>query len=332
MKILAYSVGEYEVPLLQKASASRHQLTLLTESLTPETAPRAQGYDAVLVFTTDDASAPVLQRLHEAGVRYLVTRSAGTDHIDLPAAERLGLRVASVPRYSPHAIAEHAVGMMLALGRHLIRSTDNARRFDFALTKEMVGFELHGKTAGIAGFGKIGAVAARILSGFGCRVLAYDLFPEQAAQHAESPVEFVELPVLLTESDVLSVHLPLTDATRGLFNAETFGQMKRGAMLINTGRGGVLDTRHALKALQSGQLGYLGIDVYEHERGLFFGDHSDEKQHDPLLASLLALDNVLVTGHQGFLTHEALEAIAQQAIGHLDRWKQETAASLPRPS
>jgi D-lactate dehydrogenase len=320
MNIYAYSVGSFEKSLL-RAAADRHTLRLSEEGLSPETAERARGYEAVLIFGTDDASAPSLEALHRVGVRYLVTRSAGTDHVDLDAARRLKLKVASIPSYSPHAIAEHAVGLMLALGRRLIRSAERTRQFNFELTPDLVGFELHGKTVGIAGFGKIGAIVAEILRGFGARVLAYDLHPAEARKLTDAPVRFVGLDTLLRRSDVVSIHLPLTDQTRGLFGAGTFRKMKRGAMLINTGRGGVLDTEAARQALESGQLGYLGLDVYEHEHGLFFEDHSARRRTpDPLLAALMERDNVLVTGHQAFLTEEAIEAIARQSIAHLDRW------------
>lgn len=324
MNVFAYSVGTYETPLLRDAAADRHALTISEESLNRKTAALAKGHEAVLIFGTDDASAPVLEALRAAGVRYLVTRSAGTNHIDESAAKRLKIKVASIPSYSPHAIAEHAVGMMLALGRRLVRSADRTKHFNFELTPELVGFELKGKTVGIAGFGKIGSVVADILHGFGSKLLAYDLAPDEARQLTDTPVRFVRMDTLLRQSDVISIHLPLTDDTQGLFGAKTFEKMKPGAMVINTGRGPVLDTQAALDALKSGQLGYLGIDVYEHEHGLFFEDHSRSRNRDPLLTELMELDNVLVTAHQAFLTQEALEAIARQSIAHLDRWDRGT--------
>lgn len=319
MKAIAFSVGSFEESLLQNTN---HELTLVTDRLSIQTADQATGYKAVLIFGTDDASPPVLKRLHQLGIRYLLTRSAGTDHIDQATADELGIDVKSIPAYSPGAIAEYAVALMLALGRHLKEATDKARQFDFKLTQQVVGFELRGKTVGIAGYGNIGQALAHILTGFGCHLLAYDAKPEAAQSESELPIKFVSLDDLLTHSDIISLHLPLTEQTQGLFNRDTLGRMKRGAMLINTGRGATLNTTDALEALRSGQLGYLGIDVYEHEHGLFFEDRSDSTNPDPLIDTLLSLPNVLVTGHQAFLTREALEEIARQSMTILSDWDQ----------
>lgn len=321
MRAIAFSVGEYEEPLLREANHDRHELTLLTDRLGVDTVMRADGYQAVLIFGKDDASEATLKKLADLNVRYLLTRSAGTDHIDTDAAERLGITVRNIPRYSPSAIAEHAVALMLALGRHLIETTDNVRRFNFMLTKNLVGFELNGKTAGIAGYGQIGQVVAKILTGFGCTVLAFDSKPRDAQDESEVPVEMVSLDELLKRSDVVSLHLPLTDETEGMFNADAFGQMKPGAMLINTGRGAVVNTQDAIDALKSGQLGYLGIDVYENEHDLFYEDKSGTGQRDPLLDELLSLPNAMVTGHQAFLTQEALESMTNQSIEILTDWE-----------
>lgn len=321
MKAIAFSVGEYEEPLLRDANHDRHDLTLLPDQLTTDTVGRVEGYDAVLIFGKDDASEAVLTKLSELGINHLLTRSAGTDHVDTDAAERLGIAVKNIPKYSPSAIAEHAVALMLALGRHLIEATDNARRFDFELTNELVGFELNGKTAGIAGYGKIGQVVAKILTGFGCTVLAFDSKPADAQDESEVAVEMVDMDDLLKRSDIISLHLPLTDDTEGMFNADTFGKMKPGAMLINTGRGAVVNTKDAIDALKSGQLGYLGIDVYENEQDLFFEDKSGTGKRDPLIEELLRLPNAMVTGHQAFLTQEALTSMAKQSIDILTDWE-----------
>lgn len=318
MKAIAFSVGAFEEPFLRDTI---HDLTLVENRLGPDTVDQANGYQAVLIFGTDDASRPVLTRLHQLGIRYLLTRSAGTDHIDQLTADELGIDVKSIPAYSPGAIAEYAVALMLALGRHLRQATDNARQFDFKLTQQLVGFELREKTVGIAGYGNIGQALATILRGFGCQLLAYDTKPDPAQLESPVPIEFVSLDELLTRSDIISLHLPLTDQTQGLFNTETLNRMKRGGMMINTGRGAVLKTTDALGALKSGQLGYLGIDVYEHEHGLFFEDHSDSGTVDPLVAELLDLPNVLVTGHQAFLTREALQAIASESMTILSDWE-----------
>lgn len=320
MKAIAFSVGEYEDQLLRDANHDQHDLTLLPDRLTLNTVGRAEGYEAVLIFGQDDASEAMLRKLGELGINRLLTRSAGVDHIDTDAAERLGIAVKNIPKYSPSAIAEHAVALMLALGRHLIEATDNARRFDFALTNELVGFELNGKTAGIAGYGTIGQVVAKILTGFGCTVLAFDNKPADAQTKSAVPVEMVDMDELLKRSDIISLHLPLTDDTKGMFNADTFGKMKPGAMLINTGRGAVMNTKDAIDALKSGQLGFLGIDVYENEQNLFYEDKSGAGERDPLMEELLRLPHAMVTGHQAFLTHEALTSMAKQSIEILTDW------------
>jgi D-lactate dehydrogenase len=321
MKAIAFYVEAYEEPLLRGAGHDQHELTLLPDPLGEETADRAAGHEAILISGKDDASAAVLEKLGALGVRFIVTRSAGTDHIDAEAAERLGITVKNIPRYSPNAIAEHAVALMLALGRHLIETTDRIRRFNFTLTNELVGFELDGKTAGIVGYGNIGQVLAKILTGFGCTVLAFDNKPDQAQRESAVPVEMVPLDDLLERSDVVSLHLPLSEKTKGLFNARTFAKMKPGAMLINTGRGALVNTKDALQALKSGQLGYLGIDVYEHEHDLFYEDQSGTGKRDPLIEELLRLPNAMVTGHQAFLTQEALESIAKQSVDLLTEWE-----------
>ncbi len=321
MKAIAFNVEAYEEPLLRQGNHGQHELTLLPDPLSEETAGQAAGYGAILISGKDDASEKVLRKLSELGIRFLVTRSAGTDHIDTQAAEKLGITVKNIPRYSPSAIAEHAVALMLALGRHLIQATDRIRGGNFLLTNELVGFELDGKTAGIVGYGNIGQVLAKILTGFGCTVLAFDNKPDQAQRESAVPVEMVSLEALLERADVVSLHLPLTRETQGLFNAQTFARMKPGAMLINTGRGALLNTREAIHALRNGQLGYLGIDVYEHEHDLFFEDKSGTGQRDPLIEELLRLPNAMVTGHQAFLTQEALESITRQSLDLLADWE-----------
>ncbi|NID12839.1 NAD(P)-dependent oxidoreductase [Fibrivirga algicola] len=318
MKAIAYSVGSFEEPFLRDTN---HAITLVTDQLSQETVEQAKGYEAVLIFGTDEATKDVLARLSQLGIRYLLTRSAGTDHIDQSAADQLGIDVKSIPAYSPGAIAEYAVALMLTLGRHVQQATDNARQFNFKLTPNLVGFELRGKTVGIAGYGNIGQALASILAGFGCHLLAYDSTPESARPESQVPIEAVSLEGLLTRSDIISLHLPLTDETQGLFNHDTLSQMKPGAMLINTGRGAILKTADAIEALKSGQLGYLGIDVYEHEHGLFFEDRSGSSQRDPLVEELLRLPNALVTGHQAFLTREALQAIARESMAILSEWE-----------
>ncbi|RAK69499.1 2-hydroxyacid dehydrogenase [Hymenobacter edaphi] len=320
MHVTVFSAHAYEQPHLTAAAAGRHALRFVETPLSLGTAAQAAGSQAVALFTSDDASAPVLARLAELGVRYVAVRAAGHDQVDLPAAARLGLRVANVPAYSPYAVAEHAVALMLALNRRLRQADQQLRRHDYRLDG-LVGFDLHGKTVGLIGCGRIGGVLAGILHGFGCRLLGYDVQPDPALSQ-RTGLRYVSLPELCAASDIISVHAPLSAETRHLIDADLLAQFKPGAMLINTGRGAVLDTAAALAALQSGRLGYLGLDVYEHERGLFFEDHRQEATPDPLLDKLLQQPNVLVTGHQAFLTREALGNIATTTVDHLDAWAQ----------
>lgn len=318
MHVTVFSAHAFEQPYLTQAAGGQHELRFITAPLGPATAAQAVGSQAVAVFTSDDASAPVLETLAALGVRYVAIRAAGHDQVDLPAARRLGLRVASVPEYSPYAIAEHAVALMLALNRRLRQADAQLRRADFRLDN-LIGFDLHGKTVGIVGCGRIGGVLAGILHGFGCRLLGFDVQPNPDLTQRYD-LAYVPLGQLCTEADIISLHAPLNEQTRHLFNAATLARLKPGAMLINTGRGAVLDTEAALAALQSGQLGYLGLDVYEYEKGLFFQDHSQQPPADALFARLLAQTNVVITGHQGFLTKEALTNIADTTMGSLSGW------------
>jgi len=320
MNVTVFSTLTFERPFLEQANAGRHPVQFYEQRLTDQTVPLAQGALAVSVSGSDDLSAPVLAQLWAHGVRYVLVRATGTDQVDLPAAHRLGLRVAHVPDYSPHAIAEHAVALILALARHLRQANEQLRANDFCLDK-LIGFELRGKTVGIVGVGHIGAVLAGILHGFGCRLLGEDVQPNQELCQRYD-LAYVDLPTLCAQADIISLHTPLTAHTRHLFDDAVLGQMKPGAMLINTGRGGVLDTASALRALDSGHLGYLGLDVYEAEQGLFFANHSCDQLRDRTFAQLLTYDNVLITGHQGFLTREALAAIAAAAVAAFDAWGQ----------
>ncbi len=313
-----FSTKPFEQPFLEQANASGHQLQFYGQALTNQTVPLAQGAEAVSVFGSDDLSAPILEQLWAHGVRYVIVRAAGTDNVDLTAAHRLGLCVANVPDYSPYAIAEHAVALMLALCRHLRQADQQLRANDFRLD-QLIGFDLHGKTVGIVGTGRIGAVLARILYGFGCRLLGVDVAPSEKLRRRYD-LRYVSLPELCAQADIISVHVPLTAQTHYLLDDQLLSCTKRGAMLVNTGRGGVLDTAAALRALDSGQLGYLGLDVYEAEKGLFFGDHTRDPLRDATFAKLLTYPNVLVTGHQGYLTREALTNIATAVVASLDAW------------
>ncbi len=293
------------------------ELQFQAARLSLDTVALAERHEVVCAFINDDLSAPVLEQLAAGGTRLIALRSAGYNHVDLPAAQRLGLDVVRVPAYSPHAVAEHAVALILALNRRLHRAYNRTREGDFTL-HGLTGFDLVGKTVGIVGTGQIGATFARIMAGFGCQLLAYDPFPNPAV--VALGARYLELPQLLAQAQIISLHCPLNDHSRYLINQETLAHMQPGAMLINTGRGGLVDTPALIEALKSGQLGYLGLDVYEEEAQLFFEDRSDLPLQDDVLARLLTFPNVIVTAHQAFLTHEALAAIAETTLHNIASW------------
>ncbi|WP_416310603.1 2-hydroxyacid dehydrogenase [Pseudomonas sp. W03] len=319
MRIILFSNQPYDYDSF--VAANRHhgfELHFQQAQLRLDTVALASGFDVVCPFVNDDLSRPVLERLAAGGTRLIALRSAGYNHVDLKAAHALGLSVVRVPAYSPYAVAEHAVGLVLALCRQLHRAYNRTRDGDFSL-HGLTGFDLHGRTVGIIGSGQIGEVFARIMSGFGCHILAYDPYPNRAIEALGG--RFVELDELLAQSDILSLHCPLNDATRHLINPRSLQQMKRGAMLINTGRGALVDTPALIEALKSGQLGYLGLDVYEEEADIFFADRSDLPLQDDVLARLLTFPNVIITAHQGFLTREALAAIAETTLDNIGAWQ-----------
>lgn len=289
-----------------------HELTFLEPRLTTQTASLAQSYEAVCSFVNDKVDEEALRALGAGGTRLIALRSAGYNHVDLRAAARFGLRVVRVPEYSPFAVAEHSVALVLALNRKIHRASARVREWNFSLDG-LVGFDLHGKTVGLIGMGRIGRAAAGIFCGFGCRVLAFDASP-QPATLAGLPVRFVDLPELYRESDIISLHVPLVPTTHHMIDAAALAAMKRGAMLINTGRGALIDSRALVGALKSRQLGSAGLDVYEEEEGIFFQDLSNQVLQDDVLARLLSFPNVLITSHQAFLTKEALAGIARVTL------------------
>ncbi|MBS0197227.1 MAG: 2-hydroxyacid dehydrogenase [Planctomycetes bacterium] len=311
MKIAVYSSRSYEKPFLEQANAGRHELVHLRTELSEQTADLARGCPAVSIFVGDDASAPVLRALFASGTRLLVLRSAGFNHVDVAEADRLGISVLRVPAYSPYAIAEHAVGLMLTLNRKFHRAFNRVREQNFALGG-LMGFDMHGKTAGVIGTGKIGEVVCRIMGGFGCRVLAFD--PNINPACTAMGVEYIALNDLYARSDIITLHCPLSPRTKHLINAAALASMKNGVMIINTSRGGIIDTRALIAALKSGHVGSVGLDVYEEEGDLFFRDLSGVVIQDDVFARLLTFPNVLITSHQGFFTREACTAIARTTI------------------
>lgn len=313
-----YDTKPYDRESMRAAVASDRITWLFHEfRLTAETAGAASPADAVCAFVNDRIDADCLARLSAAGVRHVALRCAGFNNLDLAAARRLGIAVTRVPAYSPHAVAEHTVALVLALNRRIHRAYNRVREQNFSLSG-LVGFDLCGRTCGIVGTGRIGRVTAQIFRGFGMRVLAHDPHPaaDWAAAHG---IEYVSLDALLGTSDIVSLHLPLTPGTHHLLDADTVGRMKPGAMVVNTSRGKLVDTTAMIDALKRGHLGGLALDVYEEEEGIFFEDLSDRVLQDDELARLLSFPNVLVTAHQAFLTREALAEIARVTIENVLR-------------
>lgn len=315
MRVAVFSPKPYDRTFLEAANAEHaHELVFLEQRLTQQTTILASGFPAICVFVNDCVDAEVLASLHAGGTRLVALRCAGFNNVDLEAARRLEITVARVPAYSPYAVAEHTVGLMLTLNRKYHRAYNRVREGNFAL-EGLLGFDMHGKTVGIIGTGKIGAILARILTGFGCRVLAHDKYrnPEVTALGAE----YVELEALFAASDIVTLHCPLTPETHHLINAATLEQMKPGVMLVNTGRGALIDTRAVVEALKSGKVGYLGLDVYEEESALFFEDRSFSVIQDDVFMRLLSFPNVVITGHQAFFTREALQNIAATTLENI---------------
>ncbi|KAF9887363.1 hypothetical protein FE257_010218 [Aspergillus nanangensis] len=318
MKLSVFSAKSYDKEYLSsiqdKTYPSLCSIIFHSFALSSETVSLAEGSDAICAFVNDTLDAPVLHTLHNYGIRAILLRCAGYNNVDLPVAEELGMFVANVPSYSPEAVAEFAVALIQTLNRKTHRAYNRVREGNFNL-EGFLGITLCGKTVGVVGVGRIGLALARIMRGFGCRVVAYDPFGgEEFKQYGE----FVGLEELLAQSDIVSLHCPLTEGTRHIVNEETLGMMKKGAFLVNTSRGGLVDTMSTIQALKTGQLGGLALDVYEAEGALFYNDHSGEIIHDDLLMRLMTFPNVLVCGHQAFFTEDALREIATVTLGNLE--------------
>jgi len=315
MRVAVFSSKSYTEQTFDAVNASfGHELVYLEPRLDRRTATLAAGFKAVCAFVNDELDAGVLGELQRHGVRLIAMRCAGLNNVDLGEAARLGLTVMNVPAYSPYAVAEHAVALMLALNRRIHKAFNRVREGNFSL-EGLTGFDMHGSTVGIVGTGKIGVCVARILNGFGCRLLTFDIQrnPEVEALGAR----YVELPALFAHADIVTLHCPLVASTRHLIDAASLNRMRRGAMLINTSRGALVDTAAVVEALKSGQLGYLGLDVYEEEEDLFFEDRSQKVLLDDTFARLLTFPNVIITGHQAFLTRDALDAIARTTLQNI---------------
>lgn len=290
-----------------------HAISYFDNRLTSKTARLASGYPAVCCFANDKLDKETLKILKQEGVSLVALRSAGFNHVDLKVATELGLTVVRVPAYSPYSVAEHATALILSLNRHIHRAYQRVREGNFSLVG-LVGFDLHRKTVGVIGTGRIGSAFIDIMLGFGCRVLAFDLHPDKALTNK---IQYVPLDTLYQEADIISLHVPLNPQTRHLIDSGAISKMKKGVMLINTGRGALIDTQALIQALKTGHIGFAGLDVYEEEEGIFFEDLSNEVLQDDHLARLLTFPNVLVTSHQGFLTEEALTNIAQTTLQNI---------------
>lgn len=315
MQVAVFSTKPYDRRYLEEANQEAdHEMRFFEPRLTVDTAPLAEGSPAVCIFVNDVADAPALERLARHGTRLLALRSAGFNHVDLEAAERLGITVARVPAYSPHAVAEFTVGMILALARKYHRAHNRVREGNFAL-EGLLGFDLHGRSAGIIGTGKIGYHVAAILAGFGCVLYGYDPHPNPAVEALG--VTYLELDELLGRSEIITLHTPLTPDTHHLIDRRALQRVRRGAMLINTSRGALIDTEAVIEALKDGRLEHLGLDVYEEEADLFFEDLSNRVIQDDVFTRLLTFPNVLITGHQAFFTAEALAEIAATTVANI---------------
>lgn len=316
MRVAVFDTHHFDRKALELANRNfGYQLVFYDLFLRKETAALAAGFDVVCPFVNDRLDAPTLRALKEGGVRLIAMRCAGFNNVDLIEAAKLDLRVVRVPEYSPYAVAEHAAALILTLNRKVHRAHARVREGNFALDG-LVGFDLHGKTVGLVGTGRIGRVFARIMHGFGCRLLACDITQDPALIR-DFQLEYSDLNRLFEESDIISLHVPLTPETRHIINAESMARMKHGLMLINTSRGALIDSRALLQALKSGRVGSAGLDVYEEEEAVFFRNLSDEVLQDDVLARLMTFPNVLITSHQAFLTEEALTNIARTTLENI---------------
>jgi len=316
MKIAFFDSHKFERDIFESENKKHgHEIVYFEGRLNSQSVDLAKGFDVVCSFVNDRLDGAVLERLKSLNIRLIALRSAGFNHVDLKAATALALPVVRVPEYSPHAVAEHAVALLLTLNRKIHRAYLRVRELNFNI-EGLVGFDLYGKTVGVIGTGRIGKVFVKIMNGFGCRVIAYDIQPDQELEQS-GQAEYVSLEKIYRESDVISLHVPLTPETKHLIDVAAFEAMKPMVLLINTSRGALIETRALVEALKKHKIGGAGLDVYEEEEGVFFHDFSDEGVDDDLLARLLTFPNVVITSHQAFLTKEALRNIAQTTLENI---------------
>jgi D-lactate dehydrogenase len=319
MKILFYSTKPFELSYINAANTYKETLECIAEPLSINNVSKAKGYEAISIFVSDDGSADVLEALAKIGVKYVAIRAVGTENVDLKKAIELGIDVANVPSYSPFAIAEHAVTLILSLNRKIVVADKQVKQQNFT-TDNLVGFDLKGKTVGVIGTGKIGSTLVKIMHGFGCKLLGNDLYPKHVLSELYG-LEYVSLEELCSKADIISLHTCLSPSTKYLINEALINKMKRGVMLINTSRGGCIQTSAVIKALESGQIGYFGTDVVEDEKGIFFFDCTGKELKNDYLKKLMTFPNVLVTPHQAFATFEALTNIATTTFETVESWK-----------
>lgn len=318
MKVLVYSIFGFDKPFMEKAAHGNHELVFTEQHLNENTAQLAQGFDAVSLFTSDVASEAVLQKLYNCGVKYIALRAVHSHLIDVPRAKSLAMKVANVPVYSPYSVAEHAVGLVLALNRKLVLGQRLMHIGDYRMD-HLVGFDLHGKTVGIIGTGKIGAAFARIMHGFGCKIVAFDS-EENKDLINEIPISYKSLEEVCAASDVLSVHATCNESSYYLFDKTTFSLCKKGMIFINTAHGEFVNTEDLIEAIDNKILSAVGLDVYKNENSIFFQDHTETPITDTLFLKLRSYTNVIITGHQGFVTNETLAGIAHTTIANLNAW------------
>ncbi|MDS3860490.1 2-hydroxyacid dehydrogenase [Thermosynechococcaceae cyanobacterium BACA0444] len=325
MRVAVFNTKPYDEKFLTAANqtlppAEAHELEFFESNLRPGTTALAAGFPCVCIFVNDYLNRQALERLKQGGTTLIALRSAGFNHVDLAAAAELGMTVVRVPAYSPYAVAEHTVGLILALNRHIHRAFNRVREGNFALNG-LMGFDLHGTTVGIVGTGKIGLIVAQILGqGFGCHILAYDLYPNPELETIGG--RYVDILSLAAQADIIALHCPLTPETHHLIDAKAIEYMKPGVMIVNTSRGALIDAAAMIGGLKSGKIGYLGLDVYEGEEELFFEDFSNEVIHDDVFQRLLTFPNVLITGHQAFFTRNAMVSIAETTLQNISDLEQ----------
>ena len=320
MKVAIFSTKPYDKLFLEKTNRQHnHELKFFEPKLNEQTVTLADGFDVICAFVNDRLDRPIIEALQQQGIKLIALRCAGYNNVDLDATKELGITVVRVPAYSPYAVAEHAIALILTLNRKIHRSYNRVREGNFALNG-LLGFDIHGRTVGIIGTGKIGRIAGQILHGFGCRILAYDLHPND--EFADKYGEYVSFEDLLKQSDIISLHCPLTSDTHHLINDQAVSIMKPGVMLINTSRGGLVDTKAMIEGLKSKQIGNLALDVYENEGSLFFEDMSGEIIQDDVFERLLTFPNVIITGHQAFFTEDALQNIAETTLSNITTFEE----------